>query len=226
MTINTSTHPPGLQRPEPSSLQNLLTKSSSLSPQSQPSLEEETQHLENLALQIAHNLKYQHSWTSIRIHYESTSSGQPLPRPLISGLPPKRLYIHPDEQIELLQIQAEAGLKGLPHLEPEREWVLPSSLREKWSLRRFGEVFDCITAVPGDGEAEELFEDEEGEVTGAEDEDKGEIEGEREGDVERAKEPNKWRITQPKRVVMAILDDDSTVVYYIVHDGVVKPRQN
>jgi tRNA-splicing endonuclease subunit Sen15, fungi type len=39
-------------------------------------------------------------------------------------------------------------------------------------------------------------------------------------------EPNKWRITQPKRVVMAILDDDSTVVYYIVHDGVVKPRQN
>ena len=31
---------------------------------------------------------------------------------------------------------------------------------------------------------------------------------------------------QPKRLLLATLDDDSTVVYYIVHDGIVKPRQN
>ena len=37
--------------------------------------------------------------------------------------------------------------------------------------------------------------------------------------------PNeKWRST--KRVVLATVSDDSTVVYYIVHDGIVKPRQN
>jgi tRNA-splicing endonuclease subunit Sen15 len=35
---------------------------------------------------------------------------------------------------------------------------------------------------------------------------------------------NPWRTT--KRVVLAIADADSTVVYYILHDGVVKPRQN
>lgn len=41
---------------------------------------------------------------------------------------------------------------------------------------------------------------------------------------ESSKVPNKWR--QTKRVVLATLSDDSTVVYYIVHDGLVKPRQN
>lgn len=39
-------------------------------------------------------------------------------------------------------------------------------------------------------------------------------------------ETNEWRMKMPKRLLMAILEDDSTVVYYIVHDGVVKPRQN
>ncbi|KAK8117642.1 tRNA-splicing endonuclease subunit sen-15 protein [Apiospora kogelbergensis] len=29
-----------------------------------------------------------------------------------------------------------------------------------------------------------------------------------------------------KRLLMAIVHDDSTVVYYFVHDGIVKPRQN
>ena len=29
-----------------------------------------------------------------------------------------------------------------------------------------------------------------------------------------------------KRVLLATLHDDSTVVYYVMHDGIVKPRQN
>lgn len=31
---------------------------------------------------------------------------------------------------------------------------------------------------------------------------------------------------RPKRVSLALVNDDGTVVYYFVHDGVVKPRQN
>lgn len=77
----------------------------------------------------------------------------------------------------------------------EREWVLPSHLREKWTLRRFGEVFDHIGIVPPDEE-----------------------------DEKEEQEVNKWRTT--KRVLLATVDDDSTLVYYIVHDGIVKPRQN
>lgn len=31
---------------------------------------------------------------------------------------------------------------------------------------------------------------------------------------------------RPKRVTIAIANDDGTIVYYFVHDGAVKPRQN
>lgn len=164
-------------------------------------------HLYNLALQIAHNLRHQHLWTDVRIYTHSPTTSLALPRPLISGLPPVRLYVHPDEQIALLQKQKDAGKTGMPELRSEREWVLPSHLREKWSLKRFGEVFDAVTLVPTTGSGQLLFE-----------EDKDE------GDAEEAEEENEWRKT--KRLLLATLDDDSTVVYYIVHDGIVKPRQN
>lgn len=32
--------------------------------------------------------------------------------------------------------------------------------------------------------------------------------------------------TRPKRLTAAIINDDSTIVYYFIHAGVVKPRQN
>ena len=78
---------------------------------------------------------------------------------------------------------------------PEREWVLPTHLRESWSLKKMANVFDSVDAIP-QGE--------------------GQDEAERDG--------GKWRKT--KRVLLATLDDDSTITYYIVHDGLVKPRQN
>ena len=165
-------------------------------------------HLYNLALQIAHNLRHQHSWTDVRIYTHSPSTSKAFPRPLISGLPPVRLYVHPDEQIALLQKQKDAGKTGMPELRSEREWVLPSHLREKWSLKRFGEVFDDISMVPTTGSGTLLFE-----------EDK-----EMSGEQVEVEEENEWRKT--KRLLLATLDDDSTVVYYIVHDGIVKPRQN
>lgn len=207
-------------RPAPSALQNLLQ--SHPIPPSSP----HEPHLHHLALQIAHNLRYQHGWSEIRLHYHSTAAATnngktvsnstgdvraPLPRALISGRPPQRLYIHPDEQIALLQAQKAAGKKdGMPEVRAEREWVLPSHLREKWTLRRLASVFDGINVgEPAESEGEELFEDED--------------EEEREA---RAGEENEWRVRMPKRLLLATLDDDSTVVYYIVHDGVVKPRQN
>ncbi|KAK6204931.1 tRNA-splicing endonuclease subunit Sen15 [Scheffersomyces amazonensis] len=37
----------------------------------------------------------------------------------------------------------------------------------------------------------------------------------------------KWHAYQrPKKIIIAIVNDDSTVVYYNIHDGLVKPRQN
>lgn len=170
-------------------------------------------HLHHLALQIAHNLRFQHGWTDLRLHTASPLTQRPLPRPIISGLPPERLYVHPDEQIELLQKQKDAGKAGMPELSSEREWVLPSHLREKWSLSRFGEVFDGVDTTPEPNGGVEVFNSEQ-RLASTE---------HNAMDAEPSK-PNEWRTK--KRVLLATLDDDSTIVYYIVHDGIVKPRQN
>jgi tRNA-splicing endonuclease subunit Sen15 len=153
-----------------------------------------------------YNLRHQHNWSDVRVYTHSPTTSRAFSRPLISGLPPQRLYVHPDEQIALLQRQKDAGKTGMPELRSEREWVLPSHLREKWTLKRFGEVFDDITMVPTAGSGKLLFEDND------------------EHEQFEADEENEWRTT--KRLLLATLDDDSTVVYYIVHDGIVKPRQN
>ncbi|KAI8943559.1 hypothetical protein NX059_001556 [Plenodomus lindquistii] len=164
-------------------------------------------HLPNqtsLARQILHNLQHQHYWTHLEVHTHSPATNAPLPRPLVSGLPPQRLYVHPDEQVELLKkadrerkarAAGEAG--GLDvKAAPEREWILPTRLNEKWTLQRLAAVFDGITMVPPAPESSAT-------------------------DNETS---NPFRTT--KRVLLGTVDTDSTVVYYIIHDGVVKPRQN
>jgi tRNA-splicing endonuclease subunit Sen15 len=161
--------------------------------------------LQSLAIQIQHNLQYQHYWTDLHVHTHSPLTNEPLPRPLVSGLPPSRIYIHPDEQVELLK-EADRKRKankagdtaGLQvKAKPEREWILPTRLNEKWTLRRLAGIFDAITSVPPAPEN---------------------------AASEPARPENPWRTT--KRVLLGTADSDSTVVYYIVHDGVVKPRQN
>ncbi|KAI4244739.1 MAG: hypothetical protein L6R42_010388 [Xanthoria sp. 1 TBL-2021] len=155
-------------------------------------------HHHALAAQVLHNLQYQHDWTELRIHTHSSHSGGPLPKPLVSGLPPHRIYVHPDEQIEMLKQSVQE--KDVPS---EREWVLPTHLRETWSLRKFAEVFDGIDPVPPavDQASEEKRPFRAG---------KGGIGSRRGG----------------KRLMLATVGDDSTVVYYVMHDGIVKPRQN
>lgn len=97
----------------------------------------------------------------------------------------------------------------------EREWVLPTHLGEKMSLRRFAEVMDGLSVVPPDRQGGKDVTEDEGDV----DENKGEEEGKNVGD--------KWQgEKRQKRLLLATLHDDSTVTYYIMHDGIVKPRQN
>ncbi len=109
--------------------------------------------------------------------------------------------MHPDDQVEELKNVPKDG-----EIKIEREWVLPTHLQEKWSLRRLAEVFDSIDEEPPANEHED-------ENSASRDTDAGGI-----------KSSKKRR--GGKRVLLAILGDDSTVVYYIVHDGMVKPRQN
>jgi tRNA-splicing endonuclease subunit Sen15 len=175
---------------------------------SEPTAVTGTTHLPNeqsLARQILHNLQYQHYWTDLQVHTHSPLTDKPLPRPLVSGLSPQRLYVHPDEQVELLKkadrerkaraADEAGGLEVKPG--PEREWILPTRLNEEWTLRRLAEVFDAISMVPSATDSSSTAKD---------------------------SPANPWRTI--KRVLLATVGTDSTVVYYIVHDGVVKPRQN
>ncbi|KAI0202157.1 tRNA-splicing endonuclease subunit Sen15 [Astrocystis sublimbata] len=135
-----------------------------------------------LADTVLDNLKYQHDWTELQVRTHSSTSSESLMRPMISGLPPQRLYVHPDDQIAM--VRASTVPTGALLNTPETEWVLPTHISEKWSLEAFSTVFDSLPAQPS---------------------------------------------TQPgraKRIVLAVLHPDSTVVYYHLHDGIVKPRQN
>lgn len=155
-------------------------------------------HYEALAKAVLRNLEYQHDWTMVQ-----TFQRPGLSRPLICGLPPRRLYVHPDEQIEI--IMAEKNREARIPQPPEFEWVLPIHLAEKMSIKAFAEVFDAIDAVPPSDNP-----DESSELEGTEDAQWMQWRGPKRG----------------KRILLATVQDDSTVVYYLMHDGIVKPRQN
>lgn len=96
-----------------------------------------------------------------------------------------------------MQLQLiKAGLRE-EDVEPERIYIVPSVLREKWTLKTFSEVFAGVP-TPCEERTRESGED-----------------GKR-----------KWAGDEVKRILLATVDEDSTVVYYVVHDGIVKPRQN
>ncbi|KAH8880746.1 hypothetical protein GQ53DRAFT_669248 [Thozetella sp. PMI_491] len=156
---------------------------------------EETRNLTKLVLE---NLEFQHDWTELQVH--STPN---LPRDVIFGLPPRRLYIHPDEQIEI--IKAEKNRDEPMPQPPELEWVLPLHLSEKWTVQRFAAVFDGLEAVPPESSTTKVAEE----------------------SHEQEARWKQWRgPKRGKRVLLATVQDDSTIVYYLMHDGIVKPRQN
>lgn len=129
---------------------------------------------EKAALAVLENLENQHDWTSLEL-----IDIPELSKTFIKGLPPRLLYMHPDDQIAALELERSGGPKV--NKEPVEEWVLPLLLIDKWSLSKLATAFDTLEKAPG-GHA--------------------------------------------KRLVLATIHNDSTVVYYLVHEGMVKPRQN
>lgn len=155
-------------------------------------------HLDSLAKIVLNNLENQHDWTGVKVHAQENLS-----RPIIYGLPPTRLYVHPDEQIAI--IKAEKDRPERVPQPPELEWVLPVHLAEKLSPAQFVEIFDALETIPPGGTIEDGAED-------ADDEDA---------------QWKQWRgAKRGKRLLLATVQDDSTVTYYFIHDGLVKPRQN
>jgi len=120
-------------------------------------------------------------------------------------------------QIELIK----AGLRE-EDVPSERIFVAPSALGEKWTLKMFAGVFEGVP-TPGSRRQQEW------EMSRGEERQGEERQGEeRQGEERQGKEGGgrQWAGDDVKRMLLATVDDDSTVVYYVVHDGIVKPRQN
>ncbi|PGH08805.1 hypothetical protein AJ80_07762 [Polytolypa hystricis UAMH7299] len=186
--------------PSPSAVTSLITTStSSASPDP----------VSALTLEVHHNLQHQHLWTSLIIHDVYTLSPTQS-TPLISGQPPQAVYIHPDEQAYLL----EQGISA-DDIPVDREWVIPTAQGQSWTLRRLAGIFDSLPAETSGRDA-------------AEEEHAGEDMSEKlAAHAEKKKEEDLWG---GKRALIAMVNrkmgGDGTVVYYVVLEGAVKPRQN
>ncbi len=209
-----------------------------------PGLDTDLSPFQSLADIVRNNLENQQDWTQVRVHNvdgridgdgrdtagpgtarpratdssvlntekSAAASGcTPRPRILLSGLPPRRMYIHPDEQVDILRAERALGHGQRIPQPPEFEWVLPVHLAETPSVGLFASVFDSIGALPP------------GALEGADRESDDGSEGS-DDDTTKWKQ---WRgEKRAKRLLLAVVQDDSTVVYYFMHDGIVKPRQN
>ncbi|EAL88254.1 hypothetical protein KXW98_001337 [Aspergillus fumigatus] len=216
-TVLTSTP----QAPEPSALTTLLTSTSSSS-----------NPLSATAIQVLHNLQHQHLWTSLQIHdlQISNSSVSPSstststdklsssPSYLISGIPPHRIYTHPDEQLFML----ERGLRE-DDIELERMFVIPTAHGQSWSLRKMAAVFDALPEDEDESNAQSL---DDAKASGNNAEKAAKL-------TEYYEYRRKARVTKEwggKRLLLAMVDrsmgGDGTMVYYVVQEGAVKPRQN
>lgn len=136
----------GDRAPEPSALSNLLNDASA------------KRSSDALPLEVLHNLQHQHEWKDLRVETLSAVSISSLPtldltrtmspsrslsRPsvgkLLTGIPPRHIYVHPDFQAHL--VKNDMRVDDFPI---QREWILPMSIGEKWTLRMFCEVFDLL----------------------------------------------------------------------------------
>lgn len=84
--------------------------------------------------------------------------------------------------------------------------MLPTHIKEKWTLKRFARVFDGLSVVPPG--------------------DQGDVEDEEDAEEEKSVGDPWQGDNRLKRLLLSTLDDDSTVTYYVMFDGLVKPRQN
>ncbi|EEP77163.1 predicted protein [Uncinocarpus reesii 1704] len=160
-----------------------------------------------LSLQVLHNLQHQHLWTSLQIHEPYALSSQQH-TPLISGLPPQTVYTHPDEQAYILEHDIR------PETIPvEKEWVIPCAQGQSWSLRKLSGLFDSLP-----NKTEDMPEDVATEEHSA---------SEKVVEFVRLKKEKPWG---GKRALLAMVNrgmgGDGTVVYYVMLEGNVKPRQN
>ena len=162
--------------------------------------------------------------------FPSPPQHSPDPIPLISGLPPSHIYIHPTLQTHLIKHSLNAS-----DLLPQREFILPLSLGEKFTLGKFCSLFDRLPQR----DAVRVLRHQHQQPRSSSD-------GRRQGNaapmtttngngtprgVGTGMRPRVFEHQDQKRMLLGMrasegFGGDGTVVYYIMQEGEVKPRQN
>jgi tRNA-splicing endonuclease subunit Sen15, fungi type len=137
--------------PTPSALSTLISTKTSQISSSAPALAK----VLALPTEILHNLQYQHTWADLRLH-QITSGGKladiPSDTPsksqepisiVLSGQPPRHVYVHPDLQSLLI----EHSLSASTAIAPQREYVIPLSISQKdVGIETLAGIFDALPA--------------------------------------------------------------------------------
>jgi hypothetical protein len=131
------------------------------------------------------------------------------------------VYTHPDEQLYMLEL----GLRD-DDLDPERVFVLATTQGQSWTLRKLAAVFDSL---PQPGSVETTPD-----ATNADSAEPARSDSGKAAKLAQYYERRRKAMVSKqwggKRLLLAMVDremgGDGTVVYYVVQEGNVKPRQN
>lgn len=113
----------------------------------------------------------------------------------------------------------EKGLRD-EDLKPERVFVIPTAQGQSWNLRRMAAVFDALSEIEVAAEQEDTSD--------------GDVDSEKAKKLqeyyERREQASATQEWGGQRALLAMVDKgmggEGTVVYYVVQEGEVKPRQN
>ncbi|OAP54222.1 hypothetical protein AYL99_11323 [Fonsecaea erecta] len=174
----------------------------------------------------------------------TASPGGGIVVPIISGLPPQHAYLHPDLQTYLIKHKIKDSEIPL-----QREFVLPLALGEKWSLARLCGVFDQLPerevirlshpsqtggdqrGKRGSSNADEIVNGNSTPLDNTATEGPSTKTSPRTDRTGRERAETVYEHKDTKRVLFGMRardggGGDGTIVYYIMQEGEVKPRQN
>lgn len=138
----------------------------------------------SMAVAVIHNLREQHGWLNLKL---VPTNSHKITRPLVLGLPPQLLYIHPDDQKKAI---SDGSIFNGPPIHPTYECIFCMHAAEFISAETFIDIFDVRAESTS-----HLSE-------------------------------YKTQCSHSERLMLAVVHPDSSIAYYIIHQGLVKPRQN
>lgn len=192
---------------------------------------------------VSNNLQYQQLWTNIekleitlstdssfapsaaipsssisKLSEDSSSSNeltQSIPEKykltILTAVPPKKLLVEDPVPADYKEETDNEGNVKVAHGQLYKEFILPCITEQEWSIREWVEVFEELDKVWASGVESETDQEGWEKVGGG--------------------KSDSFSVTfvpdyKPRRLIMACVTNDGTVVYYIINRDITPPRRN